>query len=145
MAPEFELKNQNDKIVKPMSLKGKRILLSFHPLAWTSVCEIQMKTLELKKESFDKLETTVYGISVDPIPAKKAWTEAIGIKETNLLCDFWPHGAVASMYGLFLEDKGISKRANILIGPDGNIELIKHYEISEVPDIEEILRYLRSK
>jgi peroxiredoxin len=36
-APDFTLKDQNGKTVKISSLKGKRILLSFRPLAWTRV------------------------------------------------------------------------------------------------------------
>ena len=47
-APEFTLKNQINNDVTPMTLDNRKILLSFHPLAWTSVCEIQMRALELK-------------------------------------------------------------------------------------------------
>lgn len=36
-APDFTLRDQNDKVVKLSSLKGKRVLLSFRPLAWTPV------------------------------------------------------------------------------------------------------------
>jgi peroxiredoxin len=36
-APDFMLKNQDGKIVKLSSLKGKKVLLSFRPLAWTPV------------------------------------------------------------------------------------------------------------
>ncbi|MEE4357171.1 MAG: redoxin domain-containing protein [Desulfococcaceae bacterium] len=144
-AAEFELKNQEGKTVKPMSLKGNRILLSFHPLAWTPVCEIQMRTLEIKKDELDHLDTLAYGISVDAVPTKQAWAESIGIKETNLLSDFMPRGAVAKMYDLFSEEHGFSKRANILLDPQRKIELIKIYDIPEIPDIEEIIRYIQSR
>jgi peroxiredoxin len=36
-APEFALKDQNGRTVRLSSLKGKRVLLSFRPLAWTPV------------------------------------------------------------------------------------------------------------
>ncbi len=36
-APDFTLKDQNGKTVRLSSLKGKRVLLSFRPLAWTPV------------------------------------------------------------------------------------------------------------
>jgi peroxiredoxin len=36
-APDFTLKDQNGKSVRLSSLKGKRVLLSFRPLAWTPV------------------------------------------------------------------------------------------------------------
>lgn len=144
-AAPFTLKNQHEKKVDPMALAGKRILLSFHPLAWTKVCEIQMRTLELKKTVFDKLGVIAYGISVDSVPCKKAWAEAIGIIETDMLADFWPHGDIAEKYGLFYRDKGISGRANILIGPDQTVAWIKEYELLQVPDIEEVIAVISSK
>ena len=36
-APDFTLKDQNGKTVRLSFLKGKRVLLSFRPLAWTPV------------------------------------------------------------------------------------------------------------
>jgi peroxiredoxin len=144
-ALEFMLNNQQNKKTVPMSMEGKRILLSFHPLAWTSVCEIQMRTLELKKTIFDELDVIAFGISVDSVPSKKAWAKYMEVKDTNLLADFWPHGEVAEKYGLFLEDKGVSERANVLIGLDRTIEWIKVYEMHQIPDIEEIIRFVSSK
>ncbi len=142
LAPHFTLSNQYEKEVTPMALKGTKTLLSFHPLAWTSVCEIQMRTLELKNTIFEELGVIAYGISVDSVPSKKVWAAGMGVTETNLLADFWPHGEVAEKYGLFNADKGISGRANVLINTDQTIEWVKEYEILQVPDIEEVIRIL---
>jgi len=141
-APEFSLPDQDEKEVSLESLKGKRVLLSFHPLAWTGVCEIQMRTLELKHKAFQELNTVALGVSVDSSDSKKAWALSMGMKETRLIADFWPHGGMAKKYGLFLEESGISGRANILIDEDRSIAFIKIYELGEVPDIEEIIRFL---
>ncbi|HKK09561.1 MAG TPA: redoxin domain-containing protein, partial [Bacteroidales bacterium] len=84
-----------------MALEGKRTLLSFHPLAWTSVCEIQMRSLDVKHAEFEKLGVIPYGISVDSVPCKKAWAESLGISKTNMLSDFWPHGEIAEKFGVF--------------------------------------------
>ncbi len=143
--PEFTLINQQDKKMTPMALQGKRILLSFHPLAWTPVCEIQMRTLELKKTIFDEFEVVAFGISVDSAQSKKAWAMSMDVKNTNLLADFWPHGEIAEKFGLFNKDMGFSERANILIGLDRTIEWIKVYEMHQVPDIEEIIHFISSK
>jgi alkyl hydroperoxide reductase subunit AhpC len=35
------------------------------------------------------------------------------------LADFWPHGAVAKQYGVFLDEAGISNRATFVISKDG--------------------------
>ncbi|MFA6012331.1 MAG: redoxin domain-containing protein [Desulfobacteraceae bacterium] len=143
--PEFTLINQHDKKITPMAMEGKRILLSFHPLAWTPVCEIQMRTLEIKKTIFDEFEVIAFGISVDSAQSKKAWATSMDVKNTNLLADFWPHGEIAEKFGLFIKDMGFSERANILIGLDRTIEWIKVYELRQVPDIEEIIHFISSK
>ena len=144
-APDFTLKNQFNKDVSLSSLKGKKVLLSFHPLAWTSVCAIQMKVLELKYDQLEKLNTVALGMSVDSVFCKQEWGRSLCIEKTNLLADFWPHGEIAKKYDLFLDDAGISARANILVDEKGFIEWIKVYEMSEIPDIEEVIRYLKKK
>src|SRR4030043_1012955 len=120
-APDFTLKNQQNQDVLLSSFKGKKVLLSFHPLAWTPACEIQMKTLELKHDDLEKLNTVALGLSVDSVPAKKEWADYLVIEKTDLLADFWPHGDVAKKYGLFIDNAGISGRANILIDEKGTI------------------------
>jgi peroxiredoxin len=144
-APDFILDDHNEKPFKLSDFKGKKILLSFHPLAWTSVCAKQMQSLEENKRNFDKTNTIAVGISVDPTPSKKAWAEHLGIKNTRLLSDFWPHGAIAKQYGLFRDDDGISERANIIVDEEQNISFMKIYPISQLPDIQEIIRFLEQK
>jgi peroxiredoxin len=144
-APDFTLDDHNEKPFRLSDIKGKKILLSFHPLAWTSVCAQQMQSLEENKKYFDKNNTIAVGISVDPTPSKKAWAQYLDIKNTRLLSDFWPHGAVAQDYGIFRTDDGISERANIIVDEEHNIALIKIYPISQLPDIQEIIRFLEQK
>jgi len=141
-APEFSLVNQHKVEVNLKALMGKRVLLSFHPLAWTKICEIQMRTLEAKNEELKALNAIALGISVDSQPCKKEWAKYMNIEKTDLLADFWPHGEVARKYDIFIEKHGISGRANFIIDEEGKIVFIKIYELSEVPDIEEIIRFL---
>ena len=79
---DFSLHDQNGKTFKLSEHLGKRVLLSFHPLAWTSVCTGQMRSLEENKASFSSLNSVAVGISVDSVPCKKAWAENIGIVDT---------------------------------------------------------------
>ncbi len=141
-APDFTLKDQNETEVKLSELKGKRILLSFHPLAWTPVCTKQMQSLEANYEKFQELNTVPLGLSVDSVPCKKAWAAELGLENLQILADFWPHGGVARSLGIFMEEKGISNRANIIIDEDQNVVFVKIYPIPELPDIQEILKVL---
>jgi peroxiredoxin len=141
-AANFTLDDQNDNPFTLYDFKRKKILLSFHPLAWTSVCAKQMQSLEKNKKNFDDSNTIAVGISVDSAPSKNAWAKKLGIKNTRLLADFWPHGKVAELYGLFDDTDGVSERANIIIDEDHNIFFIKIYPRHQLPDIQEINRVL---
>jgi peroxiredoxin len=94
-------------------------------------------------KEFEELNTIAVGINVDSIPSKKAWAVSLGINNTRLLSDFWPHGKVASLYRFFREKDGFSERANIIVNEDQEIEFIRIYKTSELPDINEILTFLR--
>lgn len=142
-APDFALKDQNGKTVKLSKLAGKKVLLSFRPLAWTAVCHDQMAALEEHHAQFDELNAVALGIGVDSVPSNKAWAQSMGIKNTRLLSDFWPHGAVAGAYGVFRENDGFSERANIVIDEKGKVVFALTYPIAEQPDIEEVLEALR--
>jgi peroxiredoxin len=141
-APDFILKDHNKKDFKLSDFKGKRILLSFHPLAWTSVCTKQMQSLEENQEKFKEFNTVAVGISIDTVPSKQAWAKEIGIENTRLLCDFWPHGQVARQYGIFRDTDGISERTNIIISEDQIVEYVQLYDISQLPDIQEIINVI---
>jgi len=142
-ASDFTLYDHDEKTFKLFDFKGKRVLLSFHPLAWTGVCAKQMKSLENNYKEFEELNTVAVGVNIDSVPSKKAWADSLGIVNTRLLSDFWPHGKVAELYGIFREKEGFSERANILINENQEIEFIRIYELGELPDITEILTFLR--
>lgn len=141
---DFTLKDQNGKDFKLSEQAGKRVLLSFHPLAWTSVCAEQMKSLEANKKIFDALNTIAVGLSVDSVPTKKAWADSLGIFDTRILADFWPHGGVASLYGLFREAEGHSQRANVLIDENGKVAWVKVYELKQLPPIDEVIEAIKN-
>jgi peroxiredoxin len=140
---DFKLKDHYGQDFHLAECKGKKVLLSFHPLAWTLVCAQQMQSLEKNKKALDKLSTTAVGLSVDSVPLNAAWAISIKKKNTRLLSDFWPHGAVAKSLGI-LRAEGISERANIIIDEAGKVIFVKVYPIRQLPDIGEILTTLKS-
>ncbi|WP_406655856.1 peroxiredoxin [Methanolobus sp. ZRKC2] len=135
---DFTLYDSNRNEIRLSDLKGKKVLLAFHPLAWTSGCAKHMKLLEDNYERFNSMNAVAFGISIDSVPSKKAWAKELGIENTVFLADFWPHGEVARMYGMFNEEIGISKRASILVDEEQRVRFVRTYEIHKLPDIEEI-------
>ena len=49
MVKDFTLQDQFSLDFVLSKMKGWRVLLSFHPLAWTPVCTLQMQSLEKNK------------------------------------------------------------------------------------------------
>ena len=139
---DFRLRDHKEKEVHLYELRDRKVLLSFHPLAWTNVCAEQIRSLENNHALFTRLNTVAFGISVDPIPSNRAWAMELGIAHTRLLSDFWPHGGVARAYGLFREKEGVSDRANIIIDEDRRVIFFKRYLIHELPDMDEIAKVL---
>ena len=142
--PDFRLRDHKEDEVHLRDFRGKKVLLSFHPLAWTKICTEQMSSLEEKHELFTKLNTMAFGISVDPIPSKRAWAKELGITHIRLLSDFWPHGEVARKDGIFREKEGFSERANIIIDEEQKVIFFKMYLLHELPDITEIKKFLEA-
>jgi peroxiredoxin len=142
-APDFTLKDQHGENFKLSAHKGKKVLLSFHPLAWTGVCTDQMKSLEANYKTMAALNTVAVGLSVDAVPTKKAWSDNMGLKQLKILADFWPHGGVAKQYGLFREHGGTSERANVIVDEKGKVAWVKVYEIGQLPPIGEVIEALK--
>ncbi|WP_370572682.1 redoxin domain-containing protein [Methanomethylovorans sp.] len=142
-ATDLTLKDHKGKKVTLSDFSGSRLLLSFHPLAWTNVCAQQMKALEDNYSKLEKLNTVPFGISVDSSSCKRAWRKELGIEKLVFLSDFWPHGELAASYGIFIEKEGVSQRANILIDEEQHVIFVKVYQMSQLPELEEIFRILR--
>ena len=140
---DFKLTDQNGQDFRLSDCRGKRVLLSFHPLAWTPVCARQMQLLDKSKKALDKLNALAVGVSIDSVPSKAAWAKTLKIRNTRLLADFWPHGAVAKSIGI-LREEGFSERANVIVDEAGKILFAKVYPIRQLPDMAEILQVLKA-
>lgn len=141
---EFILKDHHNELIDLKKYVGKKILLSFHPLAWTPVCKDQMLSIEHNLHLFNELNAVCFGISIDTVFSKKAWSKGIGIKSFSMLADFWPHGEMAKTLGIFREKEGFSERANIIADEKGKTAFVKIYPISQLPDINEIIDFLKT-
>ena len=120
-APEFTLKDQDQKEVKLSDYRGKKnVVLVFYPLDWSPVCTKEHVCMVNDKKQFDDLDAQVLGLSVDSVWSHKAYADKMGI-HYPLLADFHPRGAVAAKYGVYLEDKGITGRAIFIIDRNGKL------------------------
>jgi mycoredoxin-dependent peroxiredoxin len=118
-APEFDLEVRRGERVRLADFRGRRnVLLVFHPLAFTAVCEEEALDLQEHLDAFDAAETDVVLVSCDSSAARQAWREKLGATYT-FASDFWPHGEAARAYGVFDEQTGTPVRGTFLIDKDG--------------------------
>ena len=140
-APDFTLKDQDQKEFKLSELKGKKnVVLAFYPLDWSPVCTNENKCFSSDLPKFSETNTEVLGISIDSTWSHKAWADALGIKH-RLLSDMG--GTVASKYGMYLADKFITKRATVVIDKSGKVRYKKVQEILTARDNNEILKAIK--
>lgn len=139
---DITLRNHHGEKVNLGELKGK-VLLAFHPLAFTGVCTDQMRDLESRYEDFEKLGVTPIGVSVDAHPSKAVWAQSLGLKNLELLSDFNPIGDLAKDLGIFMDKAGISSRAVFLI-ENGEVLWSKEYDKPQRPDVDEILDSIKN-
>jgi peroxiredoxin len=120
-APDFELANQYGETVKLSDFRGKKpVVLVFYPLSFSGICTGELCEIRDNFAKFDKENVELLAISVDSKFVQKQFAEHEGYK-FSVLSDFWPHGAVAQSYGVFLEDNGFSNRATFVINTEGEL------------------------
>jgi peroxiredoxin len=118
-APDFTLKNQNGEEVQLSDFRGKKnVVLMFYPFAFTGTCTGELCTIREQQADFVNDSTEVLSVSCDSAFTLKEFAEKEKLTH-HLLSDFWPHGAVAREYGVFLEELGFATRGTFIIDRDG--------------------------
>lgn len=142
LAPDFTLPSIQGEKITLSQFKGKKnIVLSFVPAAWTPVCSDQWPGYVFARRLFEAQDAIILGITVDNIPTLHAWTKQMGEIWFPVLSDFWPHGAVASIYGVLRSD-GTTERALIIIDKQGIIRNILVQDINKRPPLDFIVNSL---
>lgn len=120
-APDFELKDQHGSAVSLSSFKGKKnVVLLFIPFAFTGTCTGELCAMRDDLSPFQNDEVELLAISCDSMYSQRVFAEQEGYK-FSMLSDFWPHGAVATSYGIFDEALGCALRGTFIIDKEGII------------------------
>jgi peroxiredoxin len=136
-APDFTLKDQNNEEFTLSSFRGKRaVLIVFYPLAFTGICTGELCAVRDDISSFQNDAVQVVSISVDSPYSHKIFSEREGY-DFPLLSDFWPHGAVAQLYGVFNDTAGIANRGTFLVDKDGIVRFAEMNGPGEGRDADE--------
>lgn len=143
-APDFKLMGHDDKEYTLSEFAGKRnVVLAFYPLDFSPVCSNEHSCFVNDFEQFRDLSAQVFGISVDSKWAHKAFAKHLKI-DYPLLADFHPRGDVAKKYGLYLDDKGITARATVIVDKRGKVADVQVMEIPQQRQNSSIIKVLEA-
>ena len=137
-APDFELKDQHGTPVRLSSFRGeKNVVLVFYPLAFSGVCTGELCALRDDFPEVTREDVELLAVSVDSTHVIRTWSEQQNFGFT-LLADFWPHGAVAKLYGVFDENLGFAKRGTFIIDKAG---IVRWSVVNPIPQARDIAEY----
>lgn len=142
-APEFSLKGSDDKEHTLAQERGKNVVLAFYPLDFSPVCTNENTCFRNDLAQFNAANAQVFGVSVDSVWTHKAFAKELGLAYP-LLADFHPKGDMARKYGLYLEDKGITARATVIIDKEGTVRHVEVYDIPQQRDNRRLLDALKT-
>ena len=157
-APNFTAETTQGKINFHEWIGDGWVILFSHPKDFTPVCTTELGYMASLKGEFDKRNTKVLGLSVDPVDDHVRWSKDIeetqGHKVTYPMIGD-PELSVAKAYDMLPEAAGTSSqgrtagdnatvRSVFLIGPDKKIKAMLTYPMSTGRNFDEVLRLLDS-
>ncbi len=117
--PDFELSDQHGVKVSLSSFRDKKnVVILFYPFSFTGTCTGELCEIRDDLNAFQNGDVQLLAISCDSIFTQRAFAEAQGYK-FPVLSDFWPHGAVSRLYGVFKEDRGCAIRGTFIVDKSG--------------------------
>ena len=148
-APDFTAETTDGELGLYDYLGDSWGVLFSHPADFTPVCTTELGEFAKHKADFDKRNTKLIGVSVDPIESHHGWAQDIAdVKGTALnfplIAD--PDRKVAELYDMIhpAMNEKVTVRSVFVIGPDKKIKLIITYPQTTGRNIDEIIRVVDS-
>jgi alkyl hydroperoxide reductase subunit AhpC len=158
VAPDFEAETTEGRIRFHEWIGDSWCVLFSHPKDFTPVCTTELGYMARLKPEFDKRNTKIIGLSIDPVQDHSRW--ANDIRETQGYAPNYPvigdpDLKIAKLYGMLPASASgdASKRTpadnqtvrNVfVIGPDKKIKLILVYPMTTGRNFDEVLRVIDS-
>ena len=158
MAPDFEAETTEGRIHFHDWIGDSWAVLFSHPKDFTPICTTELGYMAKLKPEFDRRNTKIIGLSVDPVDNHTKW--ANDIKETQGFAPNYPMIGdtdlqIAKLYGMLpASTTGTAAgrtpadnqtvRNVFVIGPDKKIKLIIVYPMTTGRNFDEVLRVIDS-
>lgn len=156
-APDFTAQTTEGTIDFHDWIGDQWAVLFSHPKDFTPVCTTELGYLAKIKPEFDKRNTKILGLSIDPVDDHKRWAK--DIEETQGTAPNFPiigdsDLAVAKLYDMIHPNASGAQprtavdnatiRSVFVVGPDKKVKLILTYPMTTGRNFDEVLRVLDS-
>jgi alkyl hydroperoxide reductase subunit AhpC len=158
IAPDFEADTTEGRIHFHDWIGNSWAVLFSHPKDFTPVCTTELGYMAKLKPEFDRRNTKIIGLSVDPVSDHTRWAQ--DIKETQGYAPNYPMIGdpdlkISKAYGMLPASAGSSSQGRtpadnqtvrnvFVIGPDKRIKLSIAYPMTTGRNFDEVLRVLDS-
>ena len=149
IAPNFKAQTSQGEIDFYEFVGDSWVVLFSHPADYTPVCTTELGRTAALKEEFDKRNTKIIALSVDPVESHHGWIQDINETqnvEVNFPLIADPDRKISEAYGMIHPNASMTAtvRSLFIIAPDKTVKLIITYPASTVRNFTEILRVLDS-
>jgi alkyl hydroperoxide reductase subunit AhpC len=148
-APDFSADTTEGRINFHEWKAGSWAVLFSHPRDFTPVCTTELGALARLKSEFDKRNTKVIGLSVDPLDSHQRWVGDIqdvtgAALNFPLIAD--PDKSIANLYDMIHPNASdtATVRSVFVIGADNKVKLMITYPASTGRNFAELLRVIDS-
>jgi len=157
-APNFQAETTHGRIDFHQWIGDSWAVLFSHPKDFTPVCTTELGFMAGIQSEFDKRNTKIIGLSIDPLNDHENWLK--DVEEVSGATVKYPVIAdtdlnVAKLYNMFPADEtgsaegrtaltNATVRSVFVIGPDKNIKLMITYPMTTGRNFNEILRVIDS-
>jgi alkyl hydroperoxide reductase subunit AhpC len=157
-APDFEADSTEGRIHFHDWIGDSWAVLFSHPKDFTPICTTELGYMASIKPEFDRRNTKIIGLSIDPLDNHAKW--AADIEETQGYAPNYPiigdaNFEVAKLYGMLPADvsgdptdrtpaQNQTVRNVFVIAPDKTIKLILIYPMTTGRNFDEVLRVIDS-
>ena len=148
-APNFKAETTQGSIDFHQSKGNSWTVLFSHPKDFTPVCTTELGAVAALKGEFDRRNTKVIGLSVDPVDSHRKWEGDIADVTGHavnfpMIAD--PDRKVADLYGMIHPNASdtMTVRSVFIIGPDNKVKLTLTYPASTGRNFQELLRVIDS-
>jgi alkyl hydroperoxide reductase subunit AhpC len=158
VAPDFEAETTEGRIRFHEWIGGSWAVLFSHPKDFTPVCTTELGYMAKLKPEFDKRNTKIIALSVDPVSQHVKWAD--DIRDTQGQAPNYPMIGdsdlkVSKLYGMLpAATEGTSEgrtaannqtvRCVYVIGPDKKVKLMIVYPMTTGRNFDEVLRVIDS-